>query len=130
MADLTQVKITVTVPNFIGCLLFSRTQAHIFHWQTTSFARHKALDDYYSGIVDLVDSLVEAYQGTNPIIKGFINNERISNNEEGVIPYFEKLLLYVQEYRQVIGSDSDLQNIIDEIVNLIKSTLYKLKNLK
>jgi len=29
-----------------------------------------------------------------------------------------------------MSSDSDIQNIIDEIVTLIKSTLYKLKNLK
>jgi len=130
MADLKDLKSTNKVAEFVMCLLHSRTQAHIFHFQTTSFAKHKALEDYYTGIVDLVDGLVEAYQGTNGIIKGYNNTERCNNNEDGVILYFDKLLVYVKETRTIMSSDSDIQNSIDEIVMLIKSTLYKLKNLK
>lgn len=119
-----------TPVELISELFFSRTQAHIFHLQTSSYARHSALGDYYEGIVGLVDSLVESYQGSNSILKGYTSESRFGQLEVEVIPYFEKLLTCVKEKRSTVGEDSDLQNIVDEIVSLIKSTLYKLKNLK
>ena len=51
--------------------MHSRTQAHVFHLQTPSFAEHKALNDYYNGIVDLVDGFVESYQGKYGILNGY-----------------------------------------------------------
>ena len=48
---------------YVGTLMQSRNQAHIFHLQTSSYSQHIALQEYYEGIVDLIDSLVEAYQG-------------------------------------------------------------------
>jgi len=47
------------VVQFTSTLFASRTQAHIFHLQTTSYAQHIALGEYYGGIVDLVDGLTE-----------------------------------------------------------------------
>ena len=35
-------------------LLHARTNAHLLHLGTTSFAKHKALNDFYDEIVDLV----------------------------------------------------------------------------
>ena len=49
-------------------LLHARTNAHILHLGTTSFAKHKALNDFYDEIVDLVDTLAEAYQGDYGLI--------------------------------------------------------------
>lgn len=110
-------------------LFFSRTQAHVFHLQSKSYAEHKALESYYEGIVGLVDTLIETYQGTNPIIKIYTNDFKFAY-EGNPITYFEGLLLSVGTNRTGFGTDSDLQNVIDEIVSEIKSLLYKLKNLK
>lgn len=119
-----------TVGTFVSCLFFSRNQAHVFHLQSDSHAKHIALNEYYDGIIPLVDSLVETYQGTNPVILDYKNDEKYKGyTKDGVTKYFEDLLKEVQEDRKVFGTDSDLQNIIDEIVSLIKSTLYKLKRL-
>lgn len=111
----------------ISKLLFSKNQAHVYHWQASFYSKHIALDSYYNDITPLLDKLVETYQGTNDIIKVYTNNEKYGYGEESVIPYFEELLKYVQSNKM---DDSDLQNIIDEIVSLIKQTLYKLKRLK
>ena len=46
---------------YISLLMSSRNQAHTFHLVTTSFAMHKALQDYYEGIVPLLDQWAEAY---------------------------------------------------------------------
>ena len=111
----------------VSYLFHSRTQAHIFHLQTTSFAEHKALNDYYDEIVDLVDGLVESYQGKYGIINGYVSfNVMNYTNKQQVIQYFEALCTTIGELRQGI-TDSYLDNQIDTIVELVNSTLYKLK---
>lgn len=116
---------------FVSTLLASRTQAHIFHLQTPSFAAHKALNDYYDEIVGVTDNLVESYQGKYGIITGYGN---IALQEyqscEAIIVFFETLCMYVEKSRQLICQDSYIQNQIDEIIALIKSTIYKLRFLK
>ena len=44
-------------------LLQVRNQMKIYHWQTTSYARHKATDSFLQKFEPLVDRLVEAIQG-------------------------------------------------------------------
>lgn len=119
----------VTVADFVSCLLFSRTQAHVLHLQTKSLAKHLALNDYYDDIVGLTDDLVESYQGCYDIIKGYHNNYTLTNREGADVSYFDGVLKFVKENRGLFGEDTDLQNIVDEIVSLLKKTLYKLKHL-
>ena len=113
----------------ISFLLHSRTQAHIFHWQTLSFAEHSALNTYYDGIVGIFDGLVETYQGKYGIIKGYSNYNLLEYTDKNqMVIYFEALVNKVNSLRQGI-EDSYLQNQIDMVVELLESTLYKLKNL-
>jgi hypothetical protein len=48
---------------FVSTLFHSGTNAHFMHLQTDSYAKHKALQKYYEGIIDLVDTWAETYQG-------------------------------------------------------------------
>lgn len=116
---------------FISTLFASRTQAHIFHLQTPSFAAHKALNEYYDEIVGITDGIVESYQGKYGIITGYGN---IALQEyqscEAIIVFFETLCMYVEKSRQLICQDTYIQNQIDEVVALINSTIYKLRFLK
>lgn len=111
-------------------VLHSRTQAHVFHLQTTSYAEHKALNKYYDEVVDLFDGLMESYQGKYGIIKNFksFKIEQYKNNKK-TISYFERLLDLIDENRDSV-EDSFIQNQIDTIQELINSTIYKLKFLK
>jgi hypothetical protein len=114
----------------ISYLLHSRTQAHVFHLQTPSFAAHKALNDYYDGIVDIVDGLVESYQGKYGIITDYTNfTLQQYSSCEGIQEYFRALNNTIETLRQDTP-DSYIQNQIDNAVELINSTLYKLKFLK
>lgn len=116
---------------FISTLFASRTQAHIFHLQTNSFAAHKALNEYYDGIIDLADSIAESVQGQYGIITGYSNIDLLEGNDcNEVIKYFTALNMYVERARQTMPQDSYIQNQIDEVVALISSTIYKLKFLK
>jgi hypothetical protein len=111
-------------------ILHSRNQAHVFHLQTQSFAEHKALNDYYDGVVDLFDGIIESYQGKYGIIKNFktFKIEQYKNGKK-TISYFERLLDIIEENRDSV-EDSYLQNQIDTVQELINSTIYKLRFLK
>lgn len=111
----------------ISYLFHSRTQAHIFHLQTTSFAEHMALNGYYDEIIELVDGLVESYQGKYGILKGYSNYSTLEYTDKNqVITYFEALVDKVCALRDSV-TDSYLQNQIDTVMELLESTLYKLK---
>ena len=117
------------IAKFLGTLMSSRTQAHIFHLQTPSFAVHKALDDYYNGIVDLIDSYAEMAQGRYGIIRGYVMQGQIFEDDTA-IKYFGGLQKFVDGIRGSLPQDGELNNTVDEISGLISSTLYKLKFLK
>lgn len=119
----------------ISTLMASRDQAHIFHWQTTgpgSFAAHMALNSYYDAIPELVDSLVETYQGKHGIVKGYEPAERFDEySKDGAIKYFKALATYVDRiYAKFPNTDTNIINQLDSLKDLIYSTLYKLENLQ
>ena len=122
---------SILMGQFVSTLMASRTQAHIFHLQTPSFAAHKALNDYYDNIVDLIDGLVESYQGKYGIITGYTNLALQEYEScDGIKMYFTTLCMFVEKSRQLICQDSFVQNQVDEIIAEINSLLYKLKYLK
>jgi hypothetical protein len=113
----------------ISYLLHSRTQIHIFHWQTTSFAEHMALSTYYDEIVELIDGLVESYQGKYGIVTGYSNYKLAEYKGNGqTIAYLEQLCKSVYSMYDST-EDTYIQNQLDGVTELIKSTIYKLKNL-
>lgn len=118
-----------SIAKFLGTLMSSRTQAHIFHLQTPSFAAHKALDEYYSEIVDLIDSYAEMSQGRYGIIRGYQMTNQILE-DDSVLKYFSGLQKFVDSIRAQLPQDGELNNTVDEISGLISSTIYKLKFLK
>jgi DNA-binding ferritin-like protein len=114
----------------ISELLTSRNQVQIFHWQTKgpgSYAEHKAYEGYYDEIPGKLDGIVESYQGKYGIIMDYTcGGVKNYKNKESSIRYFEKLLKMISNNRSSV-KDSYLLNQVDEIEELINSTLYKLK---
>ena len=114
----------------ISLLLHSRTQTHTLHLQTDSFSEHMALNGYYDGIVDLVDGLVESFQGKYGIIGGYTSYDIEGyKSTESTIKYLQGLCGKVDGLRDCC-EDSYIQNQIDTVCELINSTLYKLRFLK
>ena len=125
---------TNKVNTFISKLFSAYVQVHTFHLQVKgkgSFAIHMALNALYEAIPGFIDEIVEAYQGKYEIITDY-SVENISNfTDKGqVISYLESLHLFIDNNREKLFKDSDILNIIDEIKTIIKSSLYKLKNLE
>jgi DNA-binding ferritin-like protein len=114
-------------------LLQSRTQAHSFHWAVKgigSHSAHLALGDYYDSIGELIDGLVEAYQGKEGLIQiSGIGTLDKNSDIKNIIKYFETLCNLVAKLRQNPKlQDSWIQNDIDTVVSLLYKTKYKLVN--
>lgn len=116
-----------TCGEFILTLFHAQSNTHILHLQTRSYAEHKALQEFYEEVGDLADTYAEAYQGKYGIVDDYPVEY---DAPTGAIEYLVTLNEYVAQARAQMPQDSELQNIIDEIVALIDSTLYKLRFLK
>lgn len=115
---------------FLELLFSSQIQSHVYHLQTKSFAQHLALQEYYEGIVPLIDTLAENYQGKYGIVEfGFTTNIKGLSGDEDTTSYFAKLLDFVQKERENLPQDGMLVNVYDDIEALVSSTHYKLKHL-
>jgi len=113
-------------------LFESREMAHIYHLQVNgeqgSHAAHTALGEYYEGILDLIDDLIETYQGQYGIVDGYDVIDTNDTRTKEKLEYFEGLVEFVKHARKAITlEDTHLHSIIDDIVVLIYKTLYKLK---
>jgi hypothetical protein len=113
-------------------LFESREMAHIYHLQVNgeqgSHAAHTALNEYYEGVLDFIDDLIETYQGQYGIVDGYETIDTAETKTKEKVEYFEGLVEFVKHGRKAISAeDTHLQNIIDEVVALIYRTLYKLK---
>ena len=112
---------------FIGLLFLARDVAHSVHLNTRSYAKHIALNGFYDGVVDLADKFAEAYQGKYGLIGPIaLMSAKKTNN---IVEFLEGQVDELTEMRyKVVDKDcTPLQNIIDEIMGLYYSTLYKLK---
>jgi len=110
---------------FFITLMHAATSGHILHFQTRSFAQHMTLDAFYSELPGLVDSVVEAYQGKYGLVLNYPSGYSVPTS--AAIDFVSALSDYVMSSRANVADDSEIQNLIDEIQDLIDSTLYKLR---
>ena len=115
------------VSEFVAALLHSSTVTHFMHWSTNSDPVHRALDEYYEEIIELTDDFAEAYMGKYDQLKKFPLEFHSATDP---VKYLTSIKDFVQESREELPKDSELQNIVDEIADLINSTLFKLRFLK
>lgn len=105
----------------------ARTKVHIAHLQTTSYAQHIALNEFYDAIVGLADGFAESYQGRYGIIKKLPVTNLL--NDASGLSVIDSLRVWIDYNRHLCGTQSELQNDIDAIVSQCNSTIYKLTNL-
>lgn len=116
---------SIMIEEFLSRLLHSITVTHMYHLKSRSYAEHKALGAYYEGVSDIIDSLIEAYQGKYGLVENYILDA--GDMPESPLEYMISLSEFVKTGRADFVQDSEMQNIIDEIASLIDSTLYKLR---
>jgi hypothetical protein len=113
--------------DFVGMLFLARDVTHSVHLNTRSYAKHVALQGFYEGVVGLADDFAEAYQGRHGLI-GPISLQS-AKKTSNVIEFLQDQLAEIESnrYKFCEKEETAIQNIIDEIVALYLSTLYKLR---
>ena len=112
---------------FIGLLFLARDVTHSVHLNTRSYSKHVALNIFYDRIVGAADDFAEAYQGRHGLIGPItLHSAKKTSN---VIEFLEDSLKEIEDARYEVcdKSDSSLQQLIDNIVEVYLRTLYKLK---
>jgi len=117
----------MNVREFMGMMFQARDFTHAAHLSTRSFAKHKALDDFYHRIVDEADGFAETYQGRYGLI-GSITIQPLKKKSD-VVAFLTDQVDEIQGGRYEIcdKEETALQNLIDQILGLYLSTIYKLK---
>lgn len=118
------------VGEFFGTLQGSMVEAWKSHLKTDKYSKHIALNEFYDDIVELVDTLIEDYQGLYGVVDDLKNI--MSTDEIGAIEYLEDLRKFTKDGCKdfIKDDDTELKSDIDAILSCIDRTLYKLKELK
>lgn len=118
---------TDSAAGLITDLLHSATNMHLMHFMTRSYSQHIALQEYYEKIVDLTDRLTESVQGfTGEILIGYTPSSNRFGTSEDSRDNLGRLRRRLSDSREMFGDDSSIQAIIDDILELLDTTIYKL----
>ena len=113
--------------DFVGMLFLARDVAHSVHLNTRSYSKHVALNIFYERIVGAADDFAETYQGRHGLMGPItLMSAKKTGN---IIEFLEDQLkeLEAVRYDVVDKTDTSLQQLIDNIVEIYSRTLYKLK---
>lgn len=112
--------------DIVSHLLSIRSQIKLYHWQTGSFARHKASDDLTATLDEKIDHFVEVYMGKygRPKVSGSIVLHNFSDGAAKAFVAKERGYLSGVLPKKLSKDDTDLLNIRDEILGELNKVLY------
>lgn len=118
----------MTIEELFGTLQQAVVGTWRKHLRTAKYGKHVALNDFYEELPDLVDALIEGYMGaTGKKIKGYDNI--IQSKNMNTLAYLQELKKICKQGYELLDDNEELEGLLDDIVNLINSTLYKVKEL-
>jgi len=118
------------IMKYIKNLLTILNQLKVYHWQTTSYAQHKALGKAYDALNDLIDQYIEVYMGKYGRIeaKGGSTTVDLFNTDQlpvdGFVNNAIEYLVNLEIPDQ--NADTDLMNIRDEMLAELNKLKYLL----
>lgn len=118
----------MTIEELFGTLQQSIVGSWRKHLRTAKYGKHEALDEFYKEMPEKVDALIEAWMGANGKKIGEFKNLLTSANYN-TLKYLQELKKICKQGYDLVNDNEELKSLIDDIINLINSTLYKVKEL-
>lgn len=108
-------------------LTYYQIQIQLIHWQTTSYAQHKALGDLYEFIAEFKDDVVEKLMGyLNKRVQAFKIDPIVnSNNASALLNEMESFAYTLCEWGNK-NHYGDIENRAQEFSGIIAKTKYLL----
>jgi hypothetical protein len=110
----------------IAFIFTMQTNIKLYHWMTTSYARHKAADFAVDKVTDLGDQFVETYigkYGRPSMTKRDMTIALHSYDDNTVTKYLDECIKFLLTLA-LKKDDVDLLNIRDEMVSALNQTKY------
>jgi len=105
----------MTLEDIAGRLATFHEQIHQIHWETRSFAEHKALGEFYEFLQDFKDEIIEKVMGySGKRVKGF-RVDIIKPNENSV-DVVDQVLVFAREL-EMFGD----ANMYPDVCNMAQS---------
>lgn len=118
----------MTIEELFGTLQQAVVASWRKHLRTAKYAKHVALNDFYEDMPEKVDALIEAWMGVNgKKIKSYDNI--IQSKNMNTLTYLKELRKITKQGYELMNGEAELEAKLDDIVELIDSTLYKVKEL-
>lgn len=114
--------------NIVGPLMQFQQQIRLFHWQTSSYAQHKAFGHAYEELDELIDTFIETFMGKF----GRIKPTMTYNLELVPLTSTEVSSQVIKDFEQYLNSmnqadlPTDLLNIRDSILGEVHHLSYML----
>lgn len=112
--------------DIVSSMLTIRNQVKLYHWQTGSFARHKATDDLTAALDASIDTFVEVFMGKygRPKVSKSIKLHNFSDQAARSFVAKQAVFLTKVLPRKLKRTDTDLLNVRDEILAELNKVLY------
>ena len=115
----------------ITTFLALQTQLKVLHWQTKSYAEHKALGKAYDALDGLIDSFVEIHAGKygNTLAKTKFDFSVLNYKDTTPLAVIDTAIGYLTVELPLVlkEGDTDLKNIRDEMLAVLNQTKYLLR---
>ena len=108
-------------------LLQHINQIRLFHWKTSSYARHKATDEYMEVVNPIIDNIIESLQGgRGRRITNEFTSKYQSLNEENVLMYLDSEKYWLENHIPILldKTETDILNLRDELLAALKRLMY------
>ena len=115
----------VTVANIFGTLQECVTITWRLHLKTRKHHIHVTLNEFYDKALDIVDDIIEQYQGIYGVVEDTFTNCVVCDGKSES-EYLTELKTFIENNRCVLGDHSEINSTIDEFLALIDSTIYKI----
>ena len=116
------------ISSIVALAFLSREVAHRAHLATKSYAEHQALGSFYVDVIEAADALAEAAQGR----MGLLEIPYLKRTQaKGIVEELRGYLATIEKvrYEGDAADDAPIQNLVDVLIEVYLSTLYKLENL-
>ncbi len=109
-----------------GKLTYFHEQLHLLHWQTTSYAQHKALGGIYDYVHDFKDGVIEKLMGYTGKRPGVYKIEALSGADSNSV--VTALMDFSSNLKRYAESNSyhDIANLADALSGEAAKTKYLL----
>jgi DNA-binding ferritin-like protein len=109
-----------------GKLTYFHEQLHLLHWQTTSYAQHKALGKLYEYVQDFKDGVVEKLMGYTGKRPGVFKIEPLSAADANSV--VTALMDFSSNLKKYAESNNyhDIANLADALSGQAAKTKYLL----